>query len=61
MDEKVAGFEEKLQQLLQEARKKKNVLEDQEVRNFLPRISWIQKSGTRCTTFWTPTRWMSFA
>ena len=34
MDEKVAGFEEKLQQLLQEARKKKNVLEDQEVRNF---------------------------
>ena len=34
MDEKVLGFEEKLQQLLAEARKKKNVLEEQEIQNF---------------------------
>jgi predicted nucleotidyltransferase len=28
MDEKVLGFEEKLQKLLEEAKKKKNVLEE---------------------------------
>ncbi len=34
MDEKVLGFEEKLQQLLAEARKKKNTLDSQEVESF---------------------------
>jgi len=34
MDEKLLGFEERLQQLLMEARKKKNVLEEQEIQNF---------------------------
>ena len=34
MDEKVAGFEEKLQQLLTEARKKKNTLETEEIQSF---------------------------
>lgn len=34
MEEKVLGFEEKLQLLLAEAKKKKNVLEEQEVQNF---------------------------
>ena len=34
MDEKVLGFEEKLQQLLAEAKRKKNVLEEQEVQDF---------------------------
>lgn len=34
MDEKVLGFEEKLQQLLTEAKKKKNVLEEQEIQSF---------------------------
>lgn len=34
MDEKVLGFEEKLQQLLAEARRKKNTLDSQEVRDF---------------------------
>ena len=34
MDEKVLGFEEKLQKLLEEAKKKKNVLEEQEIQSF---------------------------
>ncbi len=34
MDEKALGLEEKLQRLLAEAKKKKNVLEEQEVQNF---------------------------
>ena len=34
MDEKVLGFEEKLQQLLTEARKKRNTLDSQEIENF---------------------------
>lgn len=34
MDEKILGFEEKLQKLLDEAKKKKNVLEEQEIQNF---------------------------
>ena len=34
MDEKVLGFEEKLQKLLEEAKKKKNVLEEQDVQSF---------------------------
>ena len=34
MDEKVLGFEEKLQQLLAEARKKKNTLDSQEIQSF---------------------------
>ncbi len=34
MDEKELGFEEKLQKLLTEARRKKNVLEDQEIQNY---------------------------
>ncbi len=34
MDEKVLGFEEKLQQLLAEARKKRNTLDSQEVQSF---------------------------
>lgn len=34
MDEKALGLEEKLQKLLVEAKKKKNVLEEQEVQNF---------------------------
>ena len=34
MDEKILGFEEKLALLLAEAKKKKNVLENQEVLNF---------------------------
>ena len=34
MDEKLLGFEEKLQKLLEEAKKKKNVLEEQEIQSF---------------------------
>ncbi len=34
MDEKVLGFEEKLQRLLAEARKKKNTLDSQEIQSF---------------------------
>ncbi len=34
MDEKVLGFEEKLQQLLAEARKKRNTLDSQEIQSF---------------------------
>ncbi len=34
MDEKVLGFEEKLQQLLAEARKKRNTLDNQEIQSF---------------------------
>ena len=39
MDEKTLGFEEKLALLLGEARKKKNVLENREVLDFLKELN----------------------
>ena len=44
MEEGTRGFEEKLTQLLAEARKRKNVLEYQEIINFL---AAVQKRGGR--------------
>ncbi len=54
MDEKVLGFEEKLQQLLAEAKRKKNVLE--EFRTSFPETIWTGKNGTQSLTFWMQIR-----
>lgn len=59
MDEKVLGFEEKLQKLLEEAKKKKNVLEEQEIQSFLRMIIWMKTNGMRCMISWMPIKSMS--
>ena len=56
MEERTQTFEEKLGLLLEEARKKKNVLENREILDFSRVRSWIRKSWTVFTIFWTATK-----
>ena len=58
MDEKVLGFEEKLQKLLEEAKKKKNVLEEQEIQSFFA-DDHLETNGMRCMISWMPIKSMS--
>ena len=54
MEKRTQTFDEKLTLLLEEAKKKKNVLEYQEISDFFSRArSWIRTSWTGYTIFWT--------
>ena len=52
MDEKVLGFEEKLQKLLEEAKNRR-------FRAFLRMIIWMKTNGMRCMISWMPIKSMS--
>lgn len=53
MEERTQSFDEKLTLLLEEAKKKKNVLENREILDFFKARSWIRTSWTGYTIFWT--------
>ena len=50
-------FAQKLAKLLEEARKKKNVLEDREILDFFKGEQLDARRWIGSTIFWKPTRW----
>ena len=61
MEEKMLTFEEKLDRLLEMAKKKKNVLEEQEILDVFAEeeLTPAKAGDSNLTTSWTIRRWMS--